>query len=113
MMGYIFGIICVFGLAIGQLLFKYSAAQLASGGSFLSPRFVVYFGFASFFYGITSILWVWILRRVELGRVYPIMALAFVLVPLGSHVIFHEGFTTNYYVGVAILLTGIIVISKS
>jgi drug/metabolite transporter (DMT)-like permease len=50
-----------------------------------------------------------LLQRVELGRVYPLMALAFALVPLGSHFVFGERFQSQYFVGVAMIVAGIVV----
>lgn len=41
------------------------------------------------------------------------MALAFVLVPIGSHFVFGERFQPQYFVGVAIIMLGITVIVKS
>lgn len=104
---------CVTGLAIGQLLFKYSALQLRQTGRFLSLPVLVYFMAAMLLYGVTSIVWVWLLQRVPLGRVYPIMALAFVLVPMGSHLVFQETFSATYFQGLALLLLGLILISRA
>ena len=104
---------CVTGLAIGQLLFKYSAQQLRQTGQFLSPPVLVYFVAAILLYGVTSIVWVWLLQRIPLGRVYPIMALAFVLVPLGSHWLFQEKFSATYVYGMALLLLGLVLISRA
>ncbi len=49
----------------------------------------------------------------ELGRVYPLMALAFVLVPIGSHFVFGERFQPQYFVGVAIIMVGIFITVKA
>src|SRR5690606_41278160 len=59
---------------------------------------------AMMLYGITSVGWVWVLQRIELGRVYPLMALAFVLVPVASHFVFGERFQTQYFIGVALIM---------
>jgi drug/metabolite transporter (DMT)-like permease len=100
---------CVMGLAIGQILFKLSAATLKSGGTFMSlPGAGALLG-ALMLYGVTSLAWVWVLRQVELGRVYPLMALAFVAVPIGSHFFFGERFSTQYFVGVSLIMLGIVI----
>lgn len=64
-------------------------------------------------YGVVSLAWVWILQRLELGRAYPLMALAFVLVPLGSNLFFGERFQPQYFVGIALIIIGIVVAAKS
>jgi drug/metabolite transporter (DMT)-like permease len=42
-----------------------------------------------------------------LGKTYPLMALAFVFVPLASHWIFGERFGFNYVAGIALIVAGI------
>lgn len=102
-------ILCVVALALGQILFKLSATFLSESGTFFSFKPAALFLAAIFLYGIASIAWVFILQKVELGRVYPVMAMAFVLVPLGSHFIFDERFNFQYFIGVAIIIVGILI----
>lgn len=113
MITYVAAIFCVVGLAVGQVLFKVSATALSETGTFLAFKPAAILLAALCLYGATSIAWVWLLQKVELGRVYPIMALAFVLVPLGSHLVFGERFQTQYFVGVAMIMTGIIITVRS
>jgi drug/metabolite transporter (DMT)-like permease len=84
--------LCEVGIAIGQILFKLGATALAQTGSYLAFKTAAILLAAMCLYGITSIAWFWVLQKVDLGRVYPLMALAFVLVPLGSHFVFGERF---------------------
>lgn len=106
---YLTAVACVMGLAIGQVLFKLSAVTLKSGGTFLSMQGAGALLGALMLYGVTSLAWVWVLRQVELGRVYPLMALAFVMVPIGSHVFFGERFSTQYFLGVLLIVLGIVI----
>lgn len=106
-------VLCVFGIAIGQILFKVSATLLSETGSVFALKTGLTLLAAFTLYAATSIVWIWVLQKVELGRVYPLMALAFVLVPLGSHFILGERFQPQYYVGVALIITGIIVVVKT
>jgi drug/metabolite transporter (DMT)-like permease len=107
MMTYLIAIICVVGIATGQILFKLSAASLQRTGSFFDPSTPVTLVSAFALYGLTTIAWVWVLQKIELGRVYPLMALAFVLVPIGSHVFLGERFQPQYFIGVALIMVGI------
>lgn len=93
-------------------MFKVSAIALSESGTFFSIKTAATLLAAMCLYGITSVAWVWVLQKTELGRVYPLMALAFVLVPLGSHVVFGERFHTQYFIGVAFIVVGIIVVAK-
>jgi drug/metabolite transporter (DMT)-like permease len=110
---YFIALICVIGIAIGQILFKLSAAALQKSESYLDIAFLTSLCSAFLVYGITTIAWVWVLQKVELGKVYPLMALAFVLVPIGSHFIFGEKFQAQYFLGVAVIIAGIFIAVKS
>ena len=110
---YAVAILCVIGLAIGQILFKISATAVTEAGTLFATKPLVALLAAVFLYGATSLAWVWVLQRTELGRVYPLMALAFLLVPLGSHLVFGERFSPQYFVGVILIAVGIVVAAKS
>lgn len=108
----IVAVLCVVGLAVGQILFKISAISLSQTGSFFAFKTAATLFSAMTLYAITSVAWVWVLQKVELGRIYPLMALAFVLVPLGSHIIFGERFQMQYFFGVALIMVGIVLALK-
>lgn len=108
-MAYAIALVCVLGIAIGQLLFKYSAETLRQAGSYSDPRGLAVLTGALLLYGLTTLAWVWVLQKLPLGRVYPLMALAFVLVPIGSHFMFGESFRWQYFAGVGLIMLGIVV----
>lgn len=112
-MVYFTAILCVIGIAVGQILFKITAIAVKQAGTFLEVRPATLLLCALALYGITTIAWVWVLQHIELGRAYPFMALAFVLVPIGSYFILGERFQFQYFVGVAFILTGIVVVVRS
>ena len=112
MITYLVASLCVIGLAIGQILFKISALSLSETGSFFSFKTISSLLAAMTLYGITSMAWVWVLQKVQLGRVYPLMALAFILVPLGSYIVFNERFQLQYFAGVSLIMAGIVVVSR-
>jgi drug/metabolite transporter (DMT)-like permease len=106
-------VLCVIGLAIGQILFKVGATSLTQSGSLFAFRTAATLIAAVSLYAITTAAWVWVLQKEELGRVYPLMALAFVLVPLVSHYFFGERFQPQYFAGVALIMIGIVLAVKS
>lgn len=112
-MTYFIALICVLGIAAGQILFKLSAATLQRTGSFFHLETLTTLFSAFALYGVTTIAWVWVLQKIELGKVYPLMALAFVIVPIGSHFIFGEKFQTQYFLGVAVIIAGIVITVKA
>ncbi|WP_421696187.1 hypothetical protein [Aestuariivirga sp.] len=108
-MKYALALFCVAALSAGQLLFKLSAnyASKAPAG-FLSHALIPLAG-ALLIYAVSSAVWVWILQRAELGSLYPIMALAFVFVPLGSYLAFDERFNQQYVLGGILIMAGIVI----
>jgi drug/metabolite transporter (DMT)-like permease len=108
-MTYLVAILCVFGMAAGQLLFKLAAASLNRTGRVLDPGTFLTLGSAFLLYAVITLAWVWVLQRIELGRAYPLMALSYLLVPIGSYLVFGERFLPQYFVGIALIVIGIIV----
>lgn len=102
-------ICCVIGISVGQILFKASSKSFIYTGSYLSPKTLSLLLAALFLYGVTTIAWVWVLQKIELGKVYPYMALAFVLVPIASHFFFGENYSSNYYIGIVLIVVGILI----
>lgn len=110
---YFVALLCVMGIAGGQILFKLSAASWHKSGTiFDAPTLTILF-FAFALYGITTIAWVWVLQKIDLGKAYPLMALAFAIVPIGSHFVLGEKFQTQYFVGVALIIGGIIIAMRA
>lgn len=108
MPSFLLAVACVVGLAAGQLLFKAGANQLALGNSLFSLRVLGWLAPALALYATTTLAWVWLLKSTELGKIYPVMALAFVLVPLGSYLLFGESFSPRYFAGVALIIAGLL-----
>jgi len=112
MSAYLATIFCVIGIAVGQILFKLSAISLNESGTFFSVKTAALLFAAMSLYGMTSFVWVWGLQKVELSRIYPFMALSFILVPLGSYLFLGEKLQSQYLFGVAIIIVGIIVVVR-
>jgi drug/metabolite transporter (DMT)-like permease len=112
-MTYVMAMLCVVGITAGQVLFKLSANSLHQAGTLLHIGTLLLLLASFALYGLTTIGWVWLLQNVELGRVYPIMALSFALVPLASHFVFGEQFGARYFAGVALIVFGIVVAVRS
>lgn len=107
---YFTALLCVFGISAGQILFKLSASRFNEIGSWYDQIGLGILTAALILYGATTLGWIWVLQKLELGRVYPLMALAFVLVPIGCHFFFGERFQFQYYIGVFLIISGIFII---
>ena len=109
---YVATFLCVLGIAIGQILFKLSAISLKNSDSIFTFKAAALLLAAMCLYGITSFVWVWALQKIELSRIYPFMALSFILVPLGSYFFLGEQLQSQYMLGVAIIIVGIIIVVR-
>ena len=67
-------LLCVIGIAAGQVLFKLAASSLSRTGSVLAPETALLMVIALGVYGFVTLAWIWILRKAELGKVYPLTA---------------------------------------
>jgi len=76
---------------------------------FMNPY--VFFGFACF--GLSSIFWLAVLSRFEISMVYPMVSLAYVVVAIASLILFKENITLIRWVGIGVILLGVVLISRS
>ncbi len=104
---------CVVMIAVGQLLFKLSANEMKGPGLNIGLKAFTILAFALVVYGAATIAWVLVLRQAPLSRIYPLMALAFVLVPLGSRIFLGEPLAPQYWAGVGLLVAGLVLIGRA
>ncbi len=104
---------CVALIAAGQVLFKLSAQTLASAGTILDTRVMSIVLTAFAIYAGATLIWIALLQYVPLGRLYPYMALSFVLVALASWAIFAEPVSVMQMAGLGLLVAGFLVIAAS
>ena len=64
-------------------------------------------------YGVSAIIWMVVLSRVEVSFSYPFVALGFVIVALAGHFLFQEQITLPRIIGIALICIGILFIAKS
>ncbi|MFP4361879.1 MAG: 4-amino-4-deoxy-L-arabinose-phospho-UDP flippase [Alphaproteobacteria bacterium] len=100
-------------IASGQVLFKGAAEALASAGTALDTRVVGLTVLALAIYGAATLLWIALLRDAALSRLYPYMALSFVLVAAAGRVIFAEPLVPTHILGLGLIVGGIVLIAAS
>ncbi|ACA46166.1 transporter [Clostridium botulinum] len=110
----------VFLGALGQILVKYGAVNLTLNFSpaHLLPSIVsilknmpVMAGIIS--YGVSFLLWIKVLSKVELSYAYPMVSLGYVLVMIFSYFFFKENITPIRILGVAFIMIGVILVARS
>lgn len=118
-MNYLILITSVLLAVAGQLLMKrgmmsfgtFPVSQLLANviPMFLNPW--VFIGFVCF--GLSSVFWLVVLSRMELSLVYPMVSVAYVLVALFSFFVFKENVTLIRWLGIAVIIVGVFLISRS
>jgi drug/metabolite transporter (DMT)-like permease len=100
-------LLCVVGIAVGQILFKKAAMHLPESPQFIDWLMNSWLIIALILYAITTLLWIWVLRNAPLHIAYPFMALAFIIVPLLSYFFLGEPINTKTFIGGAIIAIGV------
>jgi multidrug transporter EmrE-like cation transporter len=98
----------VIGLSVGQILFKLAAEAMNGVGPFwLSIARNGYLLGALVVYGLSTALWIAVLRQAPLRLAYPFVAIAFVLVPIMGHWFLGEPLRWQTFVGAGLIGAGI------
>lgn len=104
--------LCVIGLAAGNLLFKFTANEWKISGTLLNIKPLTYLFVSLTVYGCATICYIWLLQGQALSAVYPVLALTYVLVPLGAYLLFGESLSWYQILGFALILTGVVLATR-
>jgi len=117
----VFLLISVICASCGQLLFKkgmssFGNLQLNTGITQIALKLVQvifspYVFSGMILYIASTVFWLIALSKADLSYAYPFTLLTFLLVLVGSYVVFHESFHLNRLVGAIIIAIGVIVVS--
>ena len=101
----------------GQLALKYSTmlaeAKMAKTGVLVGYLANPYIWSALVLYGISTVLWLYCLSKVELSFAYPMVALGYVLVCVFSVLLFKETVSGLRIAGLCVIVAGVIMIAMS
>jgi len=100
-------ILCVIAISAGQLLFKRASIVINEAGTWMSFKVWMLVAIALAIYGTATLLWIGLLRQVELNRAYLFMALSFVIVPCASLLIYGESISIGYLAGAGMVIIGL------
>ena len=101
-------IVCVVGIAVGQIPFKQAArAGLPAEGLMVWVNGWMLAAFV--LYSAATLLWVYVPRTTPLALAYPVFALAFIIVPILSAAFFGEPLRLSYFVGGALIIAGVFI----
>lgn len=96
-------------LSFGQILFKWSSKYvlLDDPRTFLSPSLVA----GLIVYGLATIMWILVLKRLPLSIAFPFYGLTFLLVPLLAHFMLGDRLSGQTLLGSCIIIIGIVVVN--
>mgnify|MGYP001565987693 CR=1 FL=1 len=100
-------LLCVLGISLGQILFKRAAGAIADASNWQHWLFNGWLIGALALYGITTLVWIWVLRNAPLHLAYPFMGLAFLFVPCLAWFFLGEPMRWSTLAGGALILAGI------
>lgn len=104
-------------MVVGQLSFKRVAQGMGDvDGLMPTLRYLatnVWFIAALALYGLSTLIWITALREIPLSKAYAFVALAIALVPIGAAIFFHERLEPRYYLGLVLVIVGVVTIGSS
>ncbi|WP_233843743.1 EamA family transporter [Dyella sp. 2HG41-7] len=108
-------LLSVCGISLGQMLLKMAALNLKNPdaiGIWLAGYCInIYLIAGVLLLGVSTLLWIWVLRTISLSVAYPFMALAFIVVPLLGHFLLHEPIGWRNLAGGLLIVIGVVVVS--
>lgn len=109
-------LVVVLGTA-GQLSLKYafqsSTSAKETSNSVRNLLFSPYFWIWFISYIIITVLWLIVLRTIPLSQAFPALGLTFALVPLASHRFLHENVVFSQWLGIAVIVAGVILVVQT
>jgi drug/metabolite transporter (DMT)-like permease len=112
-MPYVLLLLNILCLAAGQMVWKLGLDRTGGLGTgnimqvLFSPLILAGIGL----YGIATVLWLAVLSRLPLSMAYPLQSLAYVLGLVLAWRLFGEAIPLNRWIGCAVILAGVVMIS--
>ncbi len=114
---YLLALISIILGSVAQLLLKVGSSSLTDAGGvrqtvenlITNPSFLG--GVAC--YGLSLVLWLYVLANMELGKAYPLVSLGYVFAVLLGYLFLHESISPYRITGLILIIAGVIFIAKS
>ncbi|WP_031484976.1 EamA family transporter [Maridesulfovibrio frigidus] len=116
-MEYLLVLVSVMMTTLGQIFQKLGAirikSEMAEGKGVMAAASNIHIFMGIGCLGLGAFLWLLVLSRMELSLAYPMLSLGYVLVTIASKYLFNEEVPLHRYAGIATIIFGIILISRS
>ena len=115
-------LICISAIIFGQLLLKSGMSSFGAINKLKAAEIVPTFkkiilnkkiitGF--FLYGLSSVLWIYILSIVDLSFAFPFLSIAYVGVPTAAAIFLNEKLYLHQWLGIVVVVIGLIFVAAS
>ena len=105
-------LLCVALNAVAQILFK--AARVAQPDASVLSLFSLPETWGGFIiYGLSAVLWLWVLSRAQLSIAYPLLSLTFPIVVALSAILFSESVSYTRWFGVGVVVIGVSLLPRT
>lgn len=98
---------CAVAVASGQVLMKVASLSWNETGGLFNIRTLSWLATAFAVYGVSSLVWIYVLRHIPLSQAYPFISITFLLVPIASAVFFSERFDWVNVASAMLIMAGI------
>lgn len=98
---------CAVAVASGQVLMKVASLSWNETGGLFNIRTLSWLATAFAVYGISSLVWIYVLRHIPLSQAYPFISITFLLVPIASALFFSERFDWINVASAMLIMAGI------
>lgn len=98
---------CAFAVASGQVLMKVASLSWNEMGGLFNVRTLSWLVTAFAVYGLSSLVWIYVLRHIPLSQAYPFLSITFLLVPIASAVFFSEKFDWVNVASAVLIVAGV------
>lgn len=100
--------------AVGQVAFKFGTMQMVENpGNTLLEKIKWPIVVGLFLYGISTIIWIIALKKMELSYAYPLLSVGYIFVLVASYFFFHEPISWLRIAGVLCIMAGISLVARS
>lgn len=115
-MSYILLLVNILLLVTGQVLWKLGVGKLNFTFTFkgiVNAIFNPYILGGGFIYVIATAVWLYILSKNDLSKVYPLQSLCYVLGALAGILLFNEKITVSKFIGIGFIIIGAFIMGRS
>jgi drug/metabolite transporter (DMT)-like permease len=105
----------IFLSAFGGILLKLGSVEMVQGGAWqfllqMLTNWKIIIGVA--FYIVPAFIWIFMLKKVDISFLQPLFSLVYVVTPVLALLVLHEKIPLNRWVGITVVVIGVLIIVR-